>query len=145
MAIFLVRGIHGAAFTPPPATGVFADVPSTYWAAPWIEQLRADGITSGCAVNPLRFCPASFVGRAEMTIFLLRARHGSTYTPPAASGTVFADIPADYWAASWIEQLYAEGVTNGCATNPLRYCPAGTLSRAQMALFLARGFDLALP
>ena len=79
MAVFLVRGIHGAGFTPPPATGVFADVPSTYWAAPWIEQLRADGITSGCATSPLRFCPESFVGRAEMTIFLLRARHVSTY------------------------------------------------------------------
>jgi len=145
MAIFLVRGIHGAGFTPPPATGVFADVPASYWAAPWIEQLRADGITSGCATSPLRFCPESFVGRAEMTIFLLRARHGSAYMPPAASGTVFADVPASHWAASWIEQLYAEGVTNGCANSPLRYCPASTLSRAQMALFLARGFDLPLP
>ena len=145
MAVFLVRGIHGAGFTPPPATGIFADVPADYWAAPWIEQLRADGITSGCATSPLRFCPESFVGRAEMTVFLLRARHGSAYTPPAASGTVFADVPASYWAASWIEQLYAEGVTNGCANSPLRYCPASTLSRAQMALFLARSFDLPLP
>jgi glucose/arabinose dehydrogenase len=146
MAVFLVRGIHGAAFTPPPATGtLFADVPASFWAAPWIEQLYADGITTGCATSPLRFCPIDLVGRAEMSIFLLRARHGSSYVPPAATGTVFADVPASYWAASWIEQLYSEAVTNGCATNPLQYCPESTPSRAQMALFLARSFNLSLP
>jgi hypothetical protein len=145
MAVFLVRGIHGAAFTPPAPTGVFADVPTTYWAAPWIEQLYSDGVTNGCDTNPLRFCPGSFVTRAEMAVFLLRARHGSSYSPPPASGTVFADVPASYWAAPWIEQLYAEGVTNGCASSPLRYCPVDSSSRAQMALFLARSFNLPLP
>jgi hypothetical protein len=145
MAVFLVRAIHGAGFTPPPPTGIFADVPTTYWAADFIEQLYADGITQGCATSPLRFCPDSTVGRAEMAIFLLRAKHGSSYAPPPATGTVFSDVSAGYWAAPWIEQLYAEGISNGCAVSPLRYCPGSTVPRDQMAVFLARTLELVLP
>ncbi len=46
-----------------------------------------------------------------MAIFLLRGEHGTAYTPPAAIGTVYLDIPADAFAADWIEQLAREGVT----------------------------------
>ena len=143
MAVFLVRGIHGPAFVPPPATGVFADVPAGYWAASHVEQLFDDGVTTGCATNPLRFCPSDPVTRAEMAIFLLRSRHGAGYTPPPATGTVFTDVAASSFAAAWIEQLAAEGITTGCA--PGRYCPGGLTTRAEMAAFLARTFALALP
>lgn len=145
MAIFLLRGRHGGTYMPPPATGtVFADVASTDFGAAWIEQLFAEGITSGCATNPLRYCPTANVRRDEMAAFLLRAKHGSGYMPPPATGTVFADVPV-YWAAPWIEQLYAEGITTGCATNPLRYCPDDAVDRGPMAAFLSRTFVLPLP
>jgi hypothetical protein len=55
---------------------------------------------------------------------------------------VFSDMPTSYWAANWIEQLYVEGVTGGCGTNPLTYCPDNPVSRAQMAVFLVRMFNL---
>ena len=71
-----------------------------------------------------------------MAIFLLRAKHGSGYVPPVASGTVFQDVPASYWAASWIERLAAEGITAGCGNG--LYCPDGVVSRDQMAIFLLR-------
>ncbi|HEY9421289.1 MAG TPA: S-layer homology domain-containing protein, partial [Thermoanaerobaculia bacterium] len=143
-AAFLVRGIHGPGFVPPPATGtVFQDVPADYWAASWIEQIFQDGLTSGCASAPPRFCPEQPLTRAEMAVFLLRAKHGGAYTPPAATGTVFSDVPAGDWAASWIEQLAAEGITTGCA--PGLYCPEAPVSRAQMAAFLTRTFSLPLP
>ncbi|HEY9421863.1 MAG TPA: ELWxxDGT repeat protein [Thermoanaerobaculia bacterium] len=139
MAVFLGRGIHGAAFTPPPATGTrFTDVPASYWAAAWIEQFAADGITTGCA--PSQFCPDALVNRAEMAVFLLRSKHGAAYTPPPATGTRFTDVPASYWAAAWIEQLAAEGITTGCAPN--QYCPGNSVSRDQMAAFLVRTFNL---
>jgi hypothetical protein len=76
-----------------------------------------------------------------MAIFLLRARHGSDYIPPKASG-VFQDVPADYWAADWIEQLTAEGITSGCSVTPKLYCPSSPVTRAQMAVFLVRNFNL---
>jgi hypothetical protein len=139
MAIFLERGIHGSSYTPPAATGtVFGDVPVSHWAADWIEQLAADGVTSGCGGG--NYCPNQPVTRAEMAIFLLRSKHGSSYTPPAPSGTVFDDVPISHWAAAWIEQLYAEGITGGCGNGD--FCPNNPVTRAEMAIFLVRTFDL---
>ena len=145
MAVFLVRAMHGSSFLPPLPVGIFSDVATTYWAAPQIEQFYLDGITSGCALSPLRFCPGNLLSRAEMAIFLLRAKHGAAYVPPPATGTRFADVPATYWAAPWIEQLANEGITNGCATNPTRYCPDANVLRDQMAAFLVRSFGLTAP
>jgi hypothetical protein len=63
--------MRGSAYTPPPATGAFGDVPVSYWAAGWIEQLAAEGITSGCGGG--NYCPDSPVTRAQMAAFLVRA------------------------------------------------------------------------
>ena len=142
MAVFLLRGIHGSAYTPPAASGaVFADVPADYWAAAWIEQLAAEGITGGCGNG--NYCPSTPVSRDQMAIFLLRSEHGSSYTPPTATGAVFGDIPANFWAAAWVEQLASEGITGGCGGG--NYCPSTPVSRDQMAVFLQRTFNLVLP
>lgn len=142
MAVFLLRGIHGAAYTPPAATGtVFNDVPSNAFAAAWIEQLAAEGITSGCGNG--NYCPDSTVTRAQMAVFLLRAKYGSAHAPSAATGTIFTDVPSNAFAAAWIEQLAAEGITSGC--NAGNYCPGSLVTRAQMAVFIQRTFNLPLP
>jgi uncharacterized protein YkwD len=141
MAVFLLRGKHGSSYTPPPATSVFTDVPTNYWSAAWIEQLAAEGITSGCSVSPKQYCPATPVTRDQMAVFLLRAKYGSSYVPPKATG-VFQDVPPGYWAAAWIEQLAAEGVTSGCSVTPKLYCPNTPVTRDQMAVFLVRNFSL---
>ena len=39
-------------------------------------------------------------------------------------------------------RLQSEGVTAGCRTDPLRYCPDSPVTRGQMASFLVRAFDL---
>ncbi len=141
MAVFLERGIHGSSYTPPGVGGTtgFSDVPPSYWAAAWIKQFAAEGITSGCGTGI--YCPDSPVTRAQMAIFLLRAKHGAGYTPPSGgSSTGFADVPTSYWAATWIKQLAAEGITGGCGGG--NYCPEAPVSRAQMAVFLVRTFNL---
>ena len=141
MAVFLLRGIHNAAYNPPSAgssTG-FSDVPLAYWAASWIKQLAAEGITGGCGGG--KYCPESPVTRAEMAVFLLRSKHGASYTPPAAGSTTgFTDVPTTHWAAAWIKQLVAEGIATGCGTST--YCPEAPVTRAQMAVFLVRTFEL---
>ena len=134
MAVFLERGINGGGFVPPAATGdVFDDVAAGDFAASFIERLFADGITAGCGNN--RYCPASQVTRAQMAVFLLRARHGSDYSPPPATGA-FADVNLNHWAIHWIEQLAAEGITAGCGNG--NYCPEDPVTRAQMAVFIVR-------
>jgi hypothetical protein len=139
MAVFLLKGKHGSSYVPPAATGIFADVPTNYWAAAWIEQLAVEGITSGCSVNPLQYCPGTAVTRDQMAVFLLKAKHGSGYIPPKATG-IFVDVPTTYWAADWIEQLATEGITGGCGNN--NYCPGMAVTRDQMAVFLVRNFNL---
>ena len=144
MAVFLLRGIHGAAYQPSSATGtMFADVPADLLLAAWVEQLAREGITTGCATSPPRYCPDTVVTRGQMAVFLLRAMHGASYQPPAPNG-MFADVPVSHPYAGWIEQLARENVTGGCATNPARYCPDGSVTRGQMAVFLVRAFNLPL-
>jgi len=134
MAVFLERIINGSGFVPPPATGtVFADVGAGDFAAAFIEQLFADGITGGCGGG--NFCPNDDVTRAQMAIFLLRAKYGSAYAPPPATG-VFPDVPLGSFGDSWIEQLAAEGITSGCGGG--NFCPGAPVTRAQMAVFLVR-------
>ena len=138
MAVFLERGMNGSNFSPPPATGnVFLDVGAGDFAASFIEQLFADGITAGCGNN--NYCPDSDVTRDQMAVFLLRAKHGSSYSPPAATG-IFIDVPLSYWAVHWIEQLAAEAITAGCGGG--NYCPEAQVTRDQMAVFLVRTFGL---
>jgi len=73
MAVFLLKGEHGADYTPPPCVGVFADVacPSTF--ADWIEQLKAEGVTSGCGGE--NYCPSTNNTRGQMATFLVKTFH----------------------------------------------------------------------
>jgi len=139
MAVFLLKAEHGAAFVPPPCTGVFADVacPSTF--ADWIEQLAAEGITGGCGNGD--YCPDDPVTRAQMAVFLLKAEHGSTYMPPLCGG-IYGDVTCPSLFADWIEQLAAEQITGGCGGG--NYCPGNPNTRGQMAVFLVKTFGLAL-
>jgi M6 family metalloprotease-like protein len=144
MAIFLQRGMRGNIFVPPPAAGdVFKDVPPDSFAADWIELLYADGITAGCGDG--NYCPEIMVSRAEMAIFLLRAKYyPEAYSPPPAGDqTGFADVTPGDFAADWIKQLAAEGITSGCGDD--NFCPHQAVTRAEMAAFLSRTFELLLP
>jgi len=141
MAVFLLRGIHGSSYNPPVVGGStgFGDVSTTYWAAAWIKQLATEGITGGCGGG--NYCPSGAVTRDQMAVFLLKSKHGASYTPPSVGGsTGFSDVPTTHWAAAWIKQLATEGITGGCSAGA--YCPGSPVTRAQMAVFLVRTFNL---
>jgi hypothetical protein len=141
MAVFLLKAEHGSSFVPDSCVGLFADVacPGGF-AVDWIEQLSIEGVTGGCGGG--NYCPNNPVRRDQMAVFLLKTSLGAAYTPPAATGTIFTDVPTSAFAADWIEDLYARGVTGGCLTNPLRYCPTNTNNRQQMAVFITKTFNL---
>jgi len=138
MAVFLERAMHGSGYTPPTNVPITFNDTTSHWARYWIEALVADGVSAGCGNG--NFCPDLALTRDQMAVFLLKGEHGIAYTPPPASGTQFDDVPADYWAAAWIEQLAAEGITGGCSSSS--YCPGMSVTRAQMAVFLVRTFAL---
>ena len=137
MAVFLLKAEHGPAFAPLPCAGIFGDVacPSTF--ADWIETLAAEEITGGCGGG--NYCPLNPVRRDQMAVFLLKAKHGSAYTPPACVG-VFPDVACPSQFADWIEQLAAEQITGGCGGG--NYCPLSPNTRGQMSVFLVKTFAL---
>jgi len=112
----------------------FYDVPQANIFHASVEKILRDGITSGCGGG--YYCGADQITRAQMAVFLLRALLGGGYTPPPATGTVFADVAADSFAASWIEDVAARGITAGCGGGD--YCPSAPVTRAQMAVFLLK-------
>ncbi len=113
--------------------GSFADAPPASPFYSFIEGIFHNGVTNGCGSG--NYCPSSPVRRDQMAVFLLKAKHGPSYTPPACAG-VFGDVPCPSPFADWIEQLSVEGVTAGCGGG--NYCPGDAVTRQQMAVFLLK-------
>jgi len=137
MAVFLLKARHGLCYVPPQCAGTFPDVPCPSTFADWIEALAAEGITGGCGSG--NYCPTTPVRRDQMAVFLLKAEHGSGYTPPACAG-IYGDVPCPSTFANWIEQLAAENITGGCGNG--NYCPLSNNTRGQMAVFITKTFSL---
>ncbi len=72
MAVLLLKASVSNAYTPPPAVGIFGDVPASDPFAPWIEDLYHRGITGGCQVSPLLYCPDNPNTRGQMAVFLTK-------------------------------------------------------------------------
>jgi hypothetical protein len=113
-------------------TSPFSDADSSpfYTDILWMAQ---QGITSGCA--PQRYCPLAPVSREEMASFITRARG------LPATGTDYFDDDDGSLHEPAINALAAAGVTTGCG--PRLYCPKLSVSREEMASFLARALALA--
>ncbi len=127
MASFLARALGLG----DPGRDAFADDDGSVheWA---IDAVAKAGITLGCATG--RFCPEENVSRAEMASLLARALDlGDPGTD------VFTDDDGSPHEGA-IDAIAAAGVTNGCGT--ARYCPDQPVTRAEMASFLVRAFDL---
>lgn len=110
----------------------FLDVPPAQQFYAFVTRLVSNGVTVGCGGG--LYCVANPTTREQMAVFLIRARLGFCFTPPPATGTVFADVPASSIYAAWIEELERQGLTAGCGGG--NYCPDASVTRAQMAVFL---------
>jgi hypothetical protein len=136
MALQLVETSGGC---PSPAASArvqvdFLDVPPAHPFHDFVVTIARNGVAAGCGAG--NYCPESPAIRAQMAVFLLKAKFGEDHVPPSASGTVFLDVPADDPFASWIEELSGLGVTGGCGGG--NYCPGAAVTRAQMAVFLLK-------
>ena len=136
----------GPATTPttaPPATvggdsGAYTDVEGSVHQAA-ISVLADDGVFVGTECAPARFCPTDAVDRWVMAVWLVRILDGSD---PGVGSSRFVDVDESQWWAPYVERLADLGVTAGCATEPARFCPYETVTRARMASFLVKAFDL---
>lgn len=99
---------------------------------PDIDAIAAAGITNGC--RPEYYCPFSYVSRAEMASFLQRALGLATPNVDFFWDDTFSSHQ------SAINAIAEADISAGCGGG--RYCPDMTLSRAEMAEFLARALEL---
>lgn len=135
----------------------FTDVPDTHPFYRFIETLLHSRITGGCTSST--YCPGNSLSRAQMAVFLARSMTGddpgvpprgtygtcSYYCAPGGS-SCFTDVAPSSFYCKYVHYLASQGVTAGCT--PTMFCPDGTMTRAQMAIFLARilaGGDSGVP
>ncbi len=124
----------------------FADVPPGFWSYKWVETMLHNGITAGCAGG--NYCPSDSVTRWQMAVFLAKALAGASvptsgtvpglgsYNCTAGGSSVFADVAPTDTGCKFIHYIAAHGITAGCGGS--LYCPAGTVDRWEMAVFLAK-------
>ncbi len=118
----------------------FADLSPDYWADGPIQYLVDRGVIGGYADDTFR--PDQNVTRAQFAKMLVGAMGWPLIAPPTPT---FSDVPATYWAYSYIETAVAHGVIGGYSDGSFR--PDAGITRAQVAkmIYLARGWQMDPP
>jgi hypothetical protein len=127
MATFLVRAFD----LPASSRDAFSDDGGSAHHAS-INALAAAGVTKGC--QPGRYCPSSTVTRGELATFIMRAL-GLRPT----SRDYFSDDNGSVHEPA-INAVAAAGISTGCSSG--RFCPTQSVTREQMAGFLANALGL---
>jgi uncharacterized repeat protein (TIGR01451 family) len=145
MAVYISRAMAGRAECVPPGpdTPTFPDVLPNHWAYKYVEYAAANGVVEGYPNGYYR--PDYGVSRAQMAVFIARAIAEPTagedladYTPP--DEPTFADVPTDFWCYRHAEYLAEKAVVLGYPDG--LYRPAAAVTRDQMAVYVARAYDL---
>ena len=85
---------------------------------------------------------ANTTGQAEMGAVTVAGQ--SFKVMVAGTNQLFTDVTVGSQFFDYISLMYNNGITGGCNTSPLMYCPTSDLTREQMAVFMVVGLDLAL-
>ena len=129
------------AFSPPAAaqTQPFTDTSSDSYYSDAVAALADIGIFDGTECAEGMLCPEASIDRKTMAVWTVRALDDQG--PTQASGDRFTDVDANSFHAPFIERMAELGVTSGCGDGT-EFCPDATVTRAQMAVFLTRAFNL---
>jgi hypothetical protein len=127
-----------------PAAASFQDVPTTYWDYNYIEYCYSQHIVVGYSDG---YHPTEQVTRSQIAVYVARSVVTPigdaglvNYTPPSTPS--FTDVATNYWAYKYIEYCRAQSIVNGYPDGT--YQPGVTVTRDQMAVYVARAFRLAL-
>ena len=141
MAAFLHRAVNRLGTIPPPTGIEISDVPADAWYrtfAEWVVSTGAFAAPDGV------FNPGGVVTRADMAVMMI-ASFPDINAVEEPEG-LFNDVAGvDPEVVRAVEGMYHTGVTKGCSTTPLNYCPDQPVTRAQMASFFVRAVNYAPP
>ena len=119
-------------------TSGFGDVPEDAYFATPVADLHAEGVFNDTLCEE-GFCPGVPIDRRTMAVWTVRVLDGQD--PPAITRSRFDDVDPAGYHAPFIERLAELSVTRGCG-DPSRFCPDRNVTRAEMAAFLSRAFNL---
>lgn len=122
--------------TAPTEAVSFADVDPNYWAYPFIQTLVSGNVLAGFPDGTFR--PEQPVNRAEFAAMIQKAVNPNPVRQLSPNG--FADVPADYWAASAIAAAYQGRFMDGYPDNTFQ--PGREIPKAQAITALANGLRL---
>ena len=113
-------------------------MPASSSAASAIACIYALGITTG--TSDTTYSPDDNVTRAQMANFLARLYKAITGQHAPIVDTPFTDVATTSSAHDDIARIYGLGITTG--TSNTTYSPDDNVTRAQMANFLARLYEV---
>ncbi len=141
MAAFLHRAVNRRWPITPPEGIEISDVPADAWYrafADWVVSTGAFAAPDGA------FNPGGVVTRSDMAVMMI-ASFPDINAVEEPEG-LFNDVAdADPAVVRAVEGMYHTGVTKGCSTTPLNYCPDQPVTRAQMASFFVRAVNYTPP
>jgi len=148
MAVYISRGLAGGEEHVPmgPAEATFPDVPTDHWAYNHVEYALANSVVAGYRDD--YYHPEVVVDRGQMAVFIARAMvapAGDSGVPPGPEQPTFWDVTRDNewsWCYNHVEYIVSEGVAQGYEDGG--YHPEYACTRDQMAVYVARAFDLTL-
>ena len=119
--------------------GGFGDVAGDAYYSEPVAALAALGVFAGTECDA-GFCPDGPIDRKTMAVWVVRVLDGSD--PTLGTGSRFDDVSRlPVWWVRFIERMAELGVTRGCGDGT-NFCPNDFVTRAQMAVFLSRAYNL---
>jgi hypothetical protein len=118
-------------------------VPCDQWARKYIQFCVSEGVVQGYEDGTYQ--PGVEVTRDQMAVYVAR----SIATPRGEVGLAgyvpgdprnFPDVPSDFWAWKHVEYCVEHGVVEGYDDG--LYHPERQVTRDQMAVYVARAFEL---
>jgi hypothetical protein len=150
MAVYIARAICGGDENVWPAEGdpTFPDVPDTgygddgtepFWAYDYVEFAFGADVVEGYPDGSYQ--PKWSLTRGQMAVFIARAKRWISIDDASNTAPqLFPDVPAGYWAGTAIQACQQHDVVQGYADG--YYRPTATVTRDQMAVYIARAFNL---
>ena len=113
----------------------FADVDSEQPYAGFVETLYDEDITTGCLLDPLRFCPEMPTSRGQMAAFVTRAHDLEDTDPPHG----FSDVsPTNVFRVNISTVKNAGILSADCDEGEQLFCPWQPIAAAEAVEWLYR-------
>ncbi len=143
LAVYISRALAGGDENVPAPDSYrepsFDDVGRDYWAYRYIEYALVSDVIRGYGDGSYR--PEDTLSRDQLAVYVARSKGWIGIEDDMSTAPeIFPDVPAGFWAGTAIQACVANNVVigydDGC------YRPEGTVTRDQMAVYVARAFDL---